>query len=214
MADQSSLDLRLIPEYDGSGTQSMVEWIEKFELICKLRNVSDVASIIPLRLSGGAFAVYLQLDETDRKKTEKIKEALLAAFAVDLYVAYEQLIGWKLQTDESPDVFLTELRRLASLFGGMPEKGLACAFVAGLPESVRQLLRADSRMETLDLPQILARARSVVRDHSGGGVQEVCLDAGTGNPETGPDQRCFVCNGVNHFARECLARQDIYSGRS
>ena len=65
MADQSSLDLRLIPEYDGSETQSVVEWIQKLELICKLRNISDVASVISLRLSGGAFTVYLQLDEAE-----------------------------------------------------------------------------------------------------------------------------------------------------
>ncbi|MPC95476.1 hypothetical protein E2C01_090690 [Portunus trituberculatus] len=93
MADQPSLDLRLILEYDGSGALSVVEWIEKLELICKLRNVSDVASVIPLRLSGGAFAVYLQLAEADRKKVEKIKEALLAAFVMDPYIAYEQFIS-------------------------------------------------------------------------------------------------------------------------
>ena len=52
-------DVKLIPEFDGSGTQSMVEWNE--ELMCKLRNISDAASAIPLRLTGGAFAVYLQL---------------------------------------------------------------------------------------------------------------------------------------------------------
>ena len=169
MADQFSLDLRLIPEYDGSGTQSVVEWIEKLELICKLRNVSDVANVIPLHLSGGSFAVYLQLGEADRKKTE-IKEALLAAFTMDPYIAYKQFIGQKLQAGESPDVFLAELRRLVSLFGGMPEKGLAYAFVAGLLESVWQLLRAGSRMETLDLPQILAQARAIVHDDGAGGV--------------------------------------------
>lgn len=214
MADQPSLDLRLIPEYDGSGVQSVVEWMEKLELICKLRNVSDVASVIPLRLSGGAFAVYLQLAEDDSKKVKKIKEALIAAFAVDPYIAYEQFISRKLQAGESPDVFLAELRRLASLFGGMSEKGLACAFIAGLPESIRRLLRAGSRMETLDLPQILARTRAVVHDEGAGGVHDVCLGARAGSPETGPDQRCFVCNGVNHFARDCLARQDTYNGRS
>ncbi|MPC63075.1 hypothetical protein E2C01_057167 [Portunus trituberculatus] len=184
MADQPSLDLRLILEYDGSGALSVVEWIEKLELICKLHNVSDVASVIPLRLSGGAFTIYLQLAEADRKKVEKIKEALLAAFAMDPYIANEQFISRKLQAGESPDVFLAELRRLASLFGGMSEKGLACAFVAGLPESIRGLLRAGSRMETLDLPQILARTRAVVHDDGAGGVREVCLGARGGNPET------------------------------
>ncbi|XP_045130851.1 uncharacterized protein LOC123515964 [Portunus trituberculatus] len=213
MADQPSLDLRLIPEYDGSGAQSVVEWIEKLELICKLRNVSDVASVIPLRLSGGAFAVYLQLAEAERKKVEKIK-ALVGAFAMDSYIAYKQFICRKLQAGESPDVFLAELRHLASLFGGMSEKGLACAFVAGLPEGIRRLLRAGSRMETLDLPQILAQTRAVVHDDGAGGVHEVCFSARAGNTNIGPDQRCFVCNGVNHFARDCLAHQDTYSGRS
>ena len=64
-------DLKLVPEYDGSGTQSVVEWLEKLELVCKLRSVTDVASVIPLRLSRGAFAVYLQLDEDVRKSKRK-----------------------------------------------------------------------------------------------------------------------------------------------
>ena len=217
MAEKNSLDLKLIPEYDGSGKQSVVEWIEKLELICKLREIDDVASVIPLRLSGGACEVYLQLAEADRKKAEKIKEALLAAFAVDPLVAYEQFVGRKLQAGESPDVFLADLRRPASLFGGMSDKGLACAFVAGLPESVRQLLRAGSRMETLDLGQILTRARAVIQDDGPLSVREVCLGAkglGAKVSSAAPGQRCYVCNGLNHLARDCLARhQDSSFGR-
>ena len=62
----TSFDVKLIPEYDGSGKQTVVEWLEKLELVCKLRGVTDNASVIPLRLTGGAFAVYLQLGESDR----------------------------------------------------------------------------------------------------------------------------------------------------
>lgn len=61
----------MILECDGSSKQSVVEWIEKVELMCKLQNVGDMASVIPLRLSGGTFAVYLLMGEADRKKTEK-----------------------------------------------------------------------------------------------------------------------------------------------
>lgn len=86
--------------------------MEKLELVCKLRGVKDVGSVIPLRLAGGAFAVYLQLAEEDRKCTEKVKEALLAAFAVDPYVAYEQFVARKLCSVEFSDVYLAELRRL------------------------------------------------------------------------------------------------------
>ena len=76
---------------------------------------------------GGAFAIYLQLAELDRRSTEKVKEALLAAFAVDQYVAYEQ---FKLLSGETPDVYLAELQHLASLFGGFcgwPTRGSSSA---------------------------------------------------------------------------------------
>ena len=214
MPGQSTLDLKLIPEYDGSGNQSVVEWFEKIELVCKLQGVDDVASVIPLRLSGGAFAVYLQLSEENRKKTTEIKNALLAAFAVDPFVAYEQFVGRKLQAGESPDVFLADLRRLASLFGGITDKGLSCAFVAGLPESVRQLLRAGSRMETLELDQILTRARAVIQDDGTFSVREVSLGAkqfDAGEQPAALSRRCYACNGLNHLARDCLARHQYSS---
>ncbi|KAK4329283.1 hypothetical protein Pmani_000317 [Petrolisthes manimaculis] len=202
---ESNFDLRLIPEYDGSDKQSVIEWLEKLELVCKIRGVADVASVIPLRLTGGAFAVYLQLPEKDRKSTEKVKEALISAFVIDPFMAYEQFAARKLQKGESPDVFLAELRRLASLFGGMSDKGLACAFVVGLPENVRQLLRAGSRLESLDLSQILTRARAVIKDDCSGGPLDACLGAasefGAGWQQS---QCCYECNGPNHFARDCL----------
>ena len=47
--DPSPLELKLIPEYNGTGTQSVVEWLEKLELVCKLRNVSDVASVMSVQ---------------------------------------------------------------------------------------------------------------------------------------------------------------------
>lgn len=40
----------------------------------------------------GAFTVYLQLAEVDRKKTKKVKEALLIAFTVDPYMAYDSFL--------------------------------------------------------------------------------------------------------------------------
>lgn len=171
---ENHFDLRLIPEYDGSDKQSVVEWLVKLELVCKIRGVDDVASVVPLRLTGGAFAVYLQLPATDRKKFSRVRDALVEAFAVDPFLAYEQFTARKLRSGESPDVFLAELKRLASLFGGMTDKGLSCAFVAGLPEGVRQLLRAGSRMEDLNLDQILARARAVINVDSN---VDACLGA-------------------------------------
>ena len=216
---ESKFDLKLIPEYDGSGAWSVVEWLEKLELVCKLQGVGgEVASVIPLRLTGGAFAVYLQLSESDRKSAEKVKKALLATFAADPYMAYDQFVNRRLHAGESPDVYLAELRRLATLFGGMNDKALACAFVFGLPEEVRQLLRAGSRMEALDLDQILTRARAVIKDNTVFVTSEASLGAtvrhGVVQCAAVTHRRCFVCDGQNHLARDCLARHqgDMMSG--
>ncbi|XP_003369125.1 zinc knuckle protein [Trichinella spiralis] len=95
-------------------------------------------------------------------------------------------------------------------FGGVSEKALACAFVAGLPENVRQLLRAGSRMEDLRLSQILTRARAIITDERPVDAPNTCLSARgpeVRSPTAPPGQRCFECGGPNHFALDCLARR-------
>ena len=58
-------DLRLIEEFDG--TRDVVEWLEKVDLVCKIRSIADLTLVIPLRLTGGAFSVYQQLSDEQKK---------------------------------------------------------------------------------------------------------------------------------------------------
>ena len=218
------MDLRLIQEFSGDGSLNVIEWLEKAELVCSLRGITSMETVLPLRLTGGAFAVYQQLTEEDKRDSGKIKLALRTAFAVDSFTAYELFVSRRLQPGETVDVFLAELRRLAVLFGGLPNKALVCAFVAGLPESVKQLLRAGSRMDELSLIHILARARAVLTDESGVAAVTTPASAVRGNagvqekaaPAT--ELRCYACNEMNHLARDCLLRQrgrwHAYGGRS
>ena len=202
------MDLRLIQEFSGDGSINVIEWLEKAELVCSLRGITSMETVLPLRLTGGAFAVYQQLTEEDKRDSGKIKLALRTAFAVDSFTAYELFVSRRLQPGETVDVFLAELRRLAVPFGGLPDKALVCAFVAGLPESVKQLLRAGSRIDELSLIQILARARAVLTDESGVAAVTTPASAVRGNagvqeravPAT--QLRCYACNEMNHLARD------------
>ena len=184
--------------------------------------------MIPLRLTGGAFAVFQQMPESDKKNVEKIKAALKAAFAHDPFVAYDRFVGRKLLPSESADVYLAELRRLSSLFGGISDTGLACAFVAGLPEDVRQILRAGCRVESLNLDQLLARVRAVLADHCGATVgagaamvaQRLPLPAKNmqevrpvHRPQNMSERRCYLCQGLNHLAKDCLTKKQQPDGR-
>ena len=186
-----------------------------------LRGVAHLESVIPLRLTGGAFAVYQQLPDADKRDSGKITKALRTAFAVDSFTAYEQFVGRRLQPGETVDVFLAELRKLAVPFGGLSDKMLACAFVAGLPDTVKQLLRAGSRMDELPLAYILTRARAVLTDEVGVAAAVSAMTVGAGasvkRADATSELLCFQCNQPNHLARDCLLRRknrgDSYGGR-
>ena len=118
--------------------------------------------------------------------------------------------------------FLAELRRLAVPFGGLSDKMLACAFVEGVPDTVKQLLRAGSRMDELPLAHILTRARAVLTDEVGVAAAVNAMTVGAGASVKQADATsgllCFQCNQPNHYlARDCLLRRksrgDSYGGR-
>ncbi|KFD46121.1 hypothetical protein M513_13016 [Trichuris suis] len=93
-------DVKLIPEFDGS-SQPVLEWHEKLELVCELCGIADIAHVLPLRLTAGALAVYQQLASEDRKNVERIREALIAAFALDGFAGHKQVASTTLNMGKS-----------------------------------------------------------------------------------------------------------------
>jgi len=205
-----SFDARIIAEFDG--TTDVVEWWSRAELLCEHRGVAAV-TVLPLRLTGGAFAVWSQLPAEERGSLDAVRTALFSAFALDQYAAYDAFSSRHLQPGESADVYLADLKRLATLFGGVPDCALACAFVAGLPEDVRHVIRAGSRAEVLDLAGVVARARAVLSDErvasAAAARSRVLAHCQTtrGQPARGSgrqrERRCWTCGKPGHFAATC-----------
>lgn len=202
-------DARLIPEYDGSS--DIVEWFTRAEVLCRHRGV-DLTDVLPARLTGGAFAVWLQMPEEARDSADAVRDALYDAFAMDRLAAYDAYASRRLQPGESADVYLADLRRLASLYGGVPERALACAFISGLPDAVRKTIRAGTRAEALDLASILARARAVLSDErvavaAAVAREETSPRAPTGRTTRRPPRRCWTCGESGHIAATCPRRE-------
>lgn len=56
---EGKFNMKLIPGFDGLASGlSVVKWVEKSELVCKMCIVKHLEHIISLRLLGGAFGVY------------------------------------------------------------------------------------------------------------------------------------------------------------
>ena len=149
-------DLRLIPEFGGAASdEPIIEWLEQVEMICELADEERVECILPLRLTGGALIMHWQISKEQRADIKEIKHAHSTVFAVDAFVAFKQFAMWWLHDGETVDEFLAALKRLAcQVSKRTPEKWIACGFVAGLPQHVRQQLQALVRIDALTLDQL------------------------------------------------------------
>ena len=109
------------------------------------------------------------------------------------------------------DVYLADLRRLSSLYGGVSVTALLCAFVVGLPDTVRQLLRAGTRLKAMKLDQVLDRARVLLREESNAAAAAQLRWGATRSRDSPPmrkqDFTCYNCGLPNHVARDCLMQK-------
>ena len=133
---------KLIPLFDGTDSgQLVVEWVEKAELVCRLSEMKNVECVVPMRLSGGTYAVYQQLSEEKRADFACIKDVLYTAFALNPVMAYKQFVARHLRPGEMVDIFLAELRKLATQFGGMMERVWSVCSLLGYQSMRRKFFR-------------------------------------------------------------------------
>ena len=200
--------------FDGSG--SIVEWMEKFDLLVKLRDLKGAETILPMFLEGTALSVYSELSETQKQNLQSIKDSLMNAFSVNPFRAYEQFAK-RVWRDEPVDVYMAELRKLARLAGISSDKLLLRAFVTGLPSVVSRELRATSGIESMALSTLVERARALMSEL----VEHPCAAAALRPTVSGArkgaverpfivkdERKCFGCGGP-HLVRNCPKKDVI-----
>lgn len=72
--------MRLIPEFDGSGKPSAVEWLEKLGAGVQASKRRRRSHVIPVRVADGASGEYLLRSASERKTASQVKRTLLGAF--------------------------------------------------------------------------------------------------------------------------------------
>ena len=167
-------------------------------------SIGRIESVIPIYLSGGACAVYQQLSKEKREKStvydirprplhhgETICGAALTAGRNS-----QCLFGWIVQT-------CGFVRRYV-------RRRLKWAFIARLPEHAKQIIWASSQVEDFDLPQVLERARAMLKNITGSEEQAVVAAQPPHSIPRGTQTRCYECDESNHKARDCLLRCETF----
>ena len=196
----------LIRSFDGAG--SVEDWIAKVKHVCTVKKITDVASVLPLFLEGSAFAVFKQLPDADQLVSAKIERALLDAFALDPFCAFEKLASRRWSQGEPVDVYLADLKRLAGLADVACDKLLQRAFVVGLPSPISSQLRAAARLQAMTLAQLVEHARVLMASQD----DVTALISSTSRQGRQPNRQrykkasarsCFRCGDPGHFIRDC-----------
>ena len=134
------------------------------------------------------------------------------AFGTDSFIAWKQFVGWRLEPDETVDIYLTNLRRLAVPFDGATDHILECAFLAGFPADVSRLLQASLRLDKLRINELLTRAQNILKNtelvvaaarttETPFKKQHAAGDSAVPRPQESP--KCYRCGDPNHYSRDC-----------
>ena len=240
MADNRRvIAMKLVPDFNGDGSVS--EWLDKLSAVCGLNRITDEEDgvyIMALRLTGRAYRLYQQMPEAAKRRKGEIERVLLAAYEVNSAVAYEQLMTTRLEEGDSVDDYLATLKKLASLIGDFGEKAILCAFMAGLPTHVRDVVRSGVNVNGMSLAETVERARAEVKD---AGRSSKCVAMTTKGAErkqpwrrdvrpAGRDQaegrptserpagerrpiRCYLCDAPGHVKSWCPSVECFRCGR-
>lgn len=193
----------IVRPFDGSN--DFFEWVQRLELIGQLQGVENMAKFVPLFISGGAFSVYNGLSAEEKNDYGLLKKALMKAFSIDQFVAFERLKERKLVQNESVDVYLADIKRLVTLScKSTPledcKELIKTAFVSGLNRTVKCQIKSACALNSLTLEAVVERTRSVLSVTENG-------DNAVFVAKAEQVRKCYLCNSSQHLKGDCPRNQ-------
>ena len=203
------------------------EWFQQFEICCTANewSLETKALKLPTLLEGEALAVWLELDEADKKDYAVAKRKMLAKMAPVGFVSLTEFHARTLRPGEALSVFMHELKKLlgqamVDLDATTRDKLLMHQLLSGLPPAISRQLRATGDVDNLE--KMVERAKLLMTIDSEQQEQAAAVESGstleslrqqiTGLSEqvaaltTRPAAKqpvCYRCHKPGHIQRNC-----------
>ena len=204
--------LRVVNKFTGDGKRDVSKWLDDVERHCRLETVQP-EEIIEFLLDGNALRLYQSMRVLEASDWTRVRGLLLRQYGLSRQQAYESLVSRRLQPDEAVDVYLDDLRRLASqICLTEADELVRLQFVRGLPAALHQHVELMPGVDAMGLNELVERVRRRVQVMGRLGPRTVGTAAAVqharepakGGPVRG-SLKCFRCGG-DHRVRACTRK--------
>ena len=195
---------RKINRFTGDGQVDVVSWLDDLERSCRLESVQPV-EMVEHFLDGNALRLFRALTVAVAADWAQVRKALCAEYGLTRQQAFERLVARKLRPGEAVDVFIDDLRRLASQVQLLEQEPLVrFQLVAGLPARLHQWMELQHDADAMPLDELIQRIRRRVAVYRREGAATSVVAAGAkGSSSSGNRSlKCFRCEG-RHLVKNC-----------